>query len=43
MALEKTMQDREENYAKVKDQKYMKRDDFRSYAANLRTKNIQFK
>jgi hypothetical protein len=29
MALEKTMQEKEDNYTKVKGQKYMKRDDFR--------------
>jgi intraflagellar transport protein 81 len=39
MALEKTMQEREENYVKTKGTKYMKRDDFRQYAANLREKN----
>jgi hypothetical protein len=37
MALEKIMRDKEENYAKQKGGKYMKRDDFRQYAANLRT------
>ena len=43
MALEKTMQEREENYVKTKGTKYMKRDDFRQYAANLREKNTQYK
>lgn len=43
LALEKTMQDKEENYAKEKGSKYMKRDDFRQYAANLREKNNGFK
>lgn len=43
MALEKTLQEKEDNYAKTKGTKYMKRDDFRSYAANLRQKNNQFK
>lgn len=33
----------EENYVKQKGQKYMKRDDFRQYAANLRVKNTQYK
>ena len=37
------MQDKEENYAKIKGTKYMKRDDFRQYAANLREKNTQYK
>ena len=43
IALEKTMQEKEENYVKTKGQKYMKRDDFRQYAANLREKNTQYK
>ena len=43
MALEKTMTEKEENYVKTKGQKYMKRDDFRQYAANLREKNTQYK
>jgi intraflagellar transport protein 81 len=43
MALEKIMRDKEENYAKQKGGKYMKRDDFRQYAANLRVKNANFK
>ena len=37
------MQEKEENYVKTKGQKYMKRDDFRQYAANLREKNTQYK
>lgn len=43
MGLEKQMQQMEENYAKQKGTKYMKRDDFRQYAANLRVKNTQYK
>jgi len=43
IALEKQMQDKEENYVKQKGSKYMKRDDFRQYAANLRVKNTQYK
>lgn len=39
VALEKQMQEKEENYSKTKGTKYMKRDDFRQYAANLRVKN----
>ena len=41
--LERSMQEKEENYLKVKGQKYLKRDDFRQYAANLREKNTQYK
>jgi intraflagellar transport protein 81 len=37
------MHDKEESYAKQKGSKYMKRDDFRQYAANLRVKNTQYK
>jgi len=37
------MKDKEDNYEKVKGQKYLKRDDFRQYAANLREKNTQYK
>lgn len=33
------MQEKEDGYAKQKGSKYMKRDDFRQYAANLRVKN----
>ena len=43
IALEKTMGEKEENYLKIKGQKYLKRDDFRQYAANLREKNNQYK
>lgn len=43
VSLEKQMQEKEENYAKTKGSKYMKRDDFRQYAANLRVKNTQYK
>lgn len=39
LALEKTLRDKEEQYLAKKGQKYMKRDDFRQYAANLRVKN----
>mmetsp|Transcript_1385 Transcript_1385/g.1826 ORF Transcript_1385/g.1826 Transcript_1385/m.1826 type:complete len:268 (-) Transcript_1385:771-1574(-) len=42
-ALERTMADKETEYAKTKGGKYMKRDDFRQYAANLRGKNNQYK
>jgi len=38
-ALEKSLRDKEEQYAKTKGQKFMKKDDFRQYAANLRVKN----
>jgi intraflagellar transport protein 81 len=37
------MHEKEEGYAKQKGSKYMKRDDFRQYAANLRVKNTQYK
>jgi intraflagellar transport protein 81 len=37
------MRDKEESYSKQKGGKYMKRDDFRQYAANLRVKNANFK
>ena len=43
VSLGKQMQEKEENYAKTKGSKYMKRDDFRQYAANLRVKNTQYK
>jgi intraflagellar transport protein 81 len=43
VALEKLMNDKEAEYAKSKGGKYMKRDDFKQYAANLRGKNAQFK
>lgn len=42
-ALEKTMADKESEYARTRGGKYMKRDDFRQYAANLRGKNTQYK
>lgn len=42
-ALEKTLQDKEAEYARTKGGKYMKRDDFRQYAANLRGKNNEYK
>ena len=41
--LEKVMQDKEAEYARVKGGKYMKRNDFRQYAENLRGKNAQYK
>lgn len=37
------MQDKEAEYARIKGGKYMKRDDFKQYAANLRGKNAQYK
>ena len=43
MALEKTLAEREEHYEKVKGSKFLKRDDFRQYAANLKEKNAQHK
>lgn len=43
IALEKTMREREETYQKTRGSKYMKRDDFKQYAATLRVKNNQFK
>jgi intraflagellar transport protein 81 len=42
-ALEKIMAEKEAEYSKTKGGKYMKRDDFRNYAANLRGKNTQYK
>ena len=42
-ALEKQMADKEAEYSRAKGGKYMKRDDFRQYAANLRGKNTQYK
>ena len=39
MALEKQLTDKEESYEKIKGSKYLKRDDFRQYASNLRVKN----
>jgi len=43
MTLEKTLAEREEHYEKVKGSKFLKRDDFRQYAANLKEKNAQHK
>lgn len=43
MALEKLMNDKEAEYARIRGGKYMKRDDFKQYAANLRGKNAQYK
>ena len=43
MALEKMMSEKEAEYARTKGGKYMKRDDFKQYAANLRGKNAQYK
>ena len=37
------MGEREDHYEKVKGSKYLKRDDFRQYAANLKEKNAQHK
>ena len=37
------MRDKEETYAKNKGGKYMGRDSFKQYAANLRVKNANFK
>lgn len=37
------MNDKESEYAKTRGGKYMKRDDFKQYAANLRGKNAQYK
>ena len=37
------MAEKENEYARTKGSKYMKRDDFRQYAANLRGKNTQYK
>ena len=37
------MQDKEGEYARVKGGKYMKRDDFRQYQANIRGKHNQYK
>ncbi len=43
MAMERMMMDKEADYSKAKGGKYMKRDDFKQYAANLRGKNAQYK
>lgn len=37
------MNDKESEYAKTRGGKYMKRDDFKQYAANLRGKNASYK
>ena len=42
-ALEKLMNDKEGEYARTRGGKYMKRDDFKQYAANLRGKNASYK
>ena len=42
-ALEKIMTEKEREYARTKGGKYMKRNDFRQYAENLRGKNTQYK
>lgn len=42
-ALEKLMADKEAEYVKTKGTKYMKRDDFKQYAASLRGKNQKYK
>jgi intraflagellar transport protein 81 len=43
VALERLMNEREAEYARTRGGKYMKRDDFKQYAANLRGKNAQYK
>jgi len=43
IALEKLMNEKEAEYARTRGGKYMKRDDFKQYAANLRGKNAQYK
>jgi intraflagellar transport protein 81 len=43
LALEKTMREKEEQYQKLRGSKYLKRDDFKQYAATLRVKNNAFK
>ena len=42
-ACEKIMSEKEAEYSRQKGGKYMKRDDFRQYAANLRGKNTAYK
>jgi intraflagellar transport protein 81 len=37
------MNDKETEYARTRGGKYMKRDDFKQYAANLRGKNASYK
>jgi len=39
IAFEKVMNDKETEYARTRGGKYMKRDDFKQYAANFRGKN----
>jgi len=43
LALERTLADKETEYARVKGGKYMKRDDFRQYQANIRAKHNSYK
>jgi len=43
VALERNMAEKEQEYSRTKGGKYMKRDDFRQYASNLRGKNNQYK
>lgn len=42
-ALEKLMAEKEQEYVQTKGTKYMKRDDFKQYAASLRGKNQKYK
>ena len=42
-ALERVMAEKEAEYARVRGGKYMKRDDFRQYQANIRGKHNQYK
>ena len=43
LGLERTLADKEAEYARVNGGKYMKRDDFRQYQANIRGKHNQYK
>jgi intraflagellar transport protein 81 len=43
LALEKMMREKEDSYQKTRGSKYLKRDDFKQYAATLRVKNNAFK
>ena len=43
IALEKIMREKEDQYQKTRGSKYLKRDDFKQYAATLRVKNNAFK
>ncbi|CAI2387734.1 unnamed protein product [Moneuplotes crassus] len=43
IALEKLMAEKEQEYVQTKGTKYMKRDDFKQYAASLRGKNQKYK